>query len=81
VAWWPEAVTSECHLHSGAESAGAAAADLGPPTRGARCRGHHAHAAAGVPAGLHRESGVLQEAGLLSPGCRKPGPGKGPIIV
>ncbi len=29
----------------------------------------------------HRESGVLQEAGLLSPGCRKPGPGNGPIIV
>ena len=30
---------------------------------------------------VHRESGVLQEAGLLSPGCRKPGPGNGPIIV
>jgi histidine ammonia-lyase len=30
---------------------------------------------------MHRESGFLQDAGLLSPGCRKPAPGKGPIIV
>ena len=37
--------------------------------------------ASGLTQRLHRESGFLQDAGLLSPGCRKPAPGNGPIIV
>ncbi len=45
-----------------------------------RVMGHVVVPRESAAATRHRER-ALQEAGLLSPGCRKPGPGNGPIIV